>query len=81
MLRARVNQLRLKVRRTTMPFIVLNALMSLVMFHSAQVKVASPKQTPAHLGQLEVRTTYIEGQMIIADSFTGPSKHIERIDI
>jgi hypothetical protein len=60
------------------PF-VLTALMSLVMFHNAQVTVASPKQTTAQLGQLEVRASHIEGQVIIADTFTGPSRYIERI--
>jgi hypothetical protein len=62
-----------------MPFFAFTALMSLVMFHNAQVTVASPKQTTAQLGQLEVRASHIDGQVFIADSFTGPSRHIERI--
>jgi hypothetical protein len=64
-----------------MPFFVLAALMSLVTFHNAQVKVANPKQTTAQLGHLELRVTHIKGQEIIADNFTGPSKHAERVDI
>jgi len=64
-----------------MPFFVLAALMSLVTFHNVQVKVPSSKQTTAQLGHLELRVTHINGQVIIADNFTGPSKHTERIDI
>ncbi len=64
-----------------MPFFVLAALMSLVTFHSAQVKVASPKQTTAQMGQLEIRATHIKHRMAIADSFTGPSQYPEWIEV
>jgi hypothetical protein len=61
--------------------LVLAALMSPLWFHSAQVRVATPKQPAVQLGQLQIIATRTEQQMIIADNFTGPSKYFERIHV
>src|SRR5947209_7033208 len=76
-----LKELRLKGQNTNMPPLVFAALTSMLWFHCAQVKVATPKQMTFQLGQLEIIATHIEHKLIIADNFTGPSRQFERIDV
>jgi hypothetical protein len=61
--------------------LVLAALMSLGRFQAVAVSPSVPGQPTAQVGQLEIKATRIEGQMIISDSFAGPSKYTDRIEI
>jgi hypothetical protein len=80
-LHAGVLRLRLSIRRMTMLSLVLAALISLGRFQAAAVSASVPGQPTAQLGELEIKATRVEGQMIISDSFTGPSRHTDRITI
>jgi hypothetical protein len=61
--------------------LVLAALTSLGWFQAAAVSPSVAGLPTAQLGQLEIKATRIEGQMIISDNFTGPSKYTDRITI
>jgi hypothetical protein len=61
--------------------LVLAALMPLGRFQAATVSASVPGQPTAQLRQLEIRATRIKAQMIISDSFTGPSKYTDRIKV
>jgi hypothetical protein len=76
-----VLRLRLSIRLMTMLSLVLAALMSLGRFQAAKVNAPVPGQPTAQLGQLEIKATRIERQMIISESFTGPSRYSDRIKI